>query len=484
MSASIKHPEVHTWIGGDPELGEGPSVHTLHDPNSGAELAAFAASSAEQVDRAVTAAHEAHEDGSWFRLGAEGRAAVLLEWATQLELRAEWIASLDALNSGVPITVTRLMSGAAAGVVRDATRLALEVGSPRMLGADDRTVELWRRPWGATGLILPWNAPAASAVKKLAFALAAGASVIMKPSSASPWSAEVIVQAAHEAGVPAGVVNVVAGGAPVGTQVVADQRIRAISMTGSTRTGRFIATMAAERFVRLNLELGSNNPAIVTADANLDDAAEAIVAGSVKLSGQWCEAPRRIIAAPSVIPELHDLIVEAYRAENIGPSLDEQTTVGPVAFEGRLRELRQQREELRAAGAKVTAVGDVPDTGWFFEPTVASAERLPINGEIFGPMLTLESAATDAEALTIANSGLTGLAGYVFGQEEEHTRRLARSLVAGEIKINGTSVLDMAADSAQSFFGDSGLGGHGDADMLEFFTGVQVIGTDPEGLPL
>lgn len=479
-------PELRTWIGGEPETSAEalPETQSLHDPNTGERLAENRSASLEQLDRAVTAAHEAHERGEWYGLGPEGRAEILEAFAVELESRAERIAPLDSLNSGVPISVTRLFAGSAGDTVRGAAARAVALGDERSLAADGRDVRVRRVPWGPTALIAPWNAPSAMAVKKLAYSLAAGSTAVLKPSSASPWSAQLIAEAASAAGIPRGVVSLVQGGGRLGAELVADPRIRSVCMTGSTPTGRSISAVAAPRFARLRLELGSNNPAIVLADADISQAALALAAGNLKLSGQWCEAPRRVLVAREAFEPLLEALEGALGAFRIGSSLAEDTTLGPVAFEARRTELEAQRDALVSVGARTIEVGEAPDRGWFMPPTLIVGERLELAEELYGPLLVVEPFDAIDDAIARANSGQVGLAGYVFTEDEAQGRRVGSRLLAGEVKVNGTSVLDMAPESTQSFFGDSGIGGHGDGELLEFFTGTQILGTDAPGLPL
>lgn len=480
----MAYPTLRTWIGGVAEESPESDGTWLRDPNTGEALAASASSSLDQVDRAVAAAQEAHDDARWRGLAPERRAEKLVALADWLDERAEEIARLDALNSGVPISVTRLFSGANGATLRDAARRAVVVGDVRDLSAEQGGVRLRRVPWGPTALILPWNAPSAMAVKKAAFALAAGASVVLKPSSFSPWSAQLLMKGVHAAGIPDGVVGLIQGSGEVGRALVADERISAISMTGSTPTGRAIATTAAPRFARMQLELGSNNAAIVRADADLPSAAKALADGVLKLSGQWCEAPRRVLVDRARREELAGLVLAEFGRRMIGSSLDDTTEVGPVAFAARRDALIEQRERLVQDGAEVMSVTRIPAQGCFFEPTVAVLDGPGLPEEVFGPMLLVGGYADENEAVTLANTGQVGLAAYVFGRDEEAAADLGTALVAGEVKVNGTSALDMSPDSAQSFFGASGLGGHGDDDVLDFFVGKQIVGSDRPGLPL
>lgn len=472
-------PELRTWIGGLPETSDVADGGRLHDPNDGAVLAESRSSSPEQVDRAIAAATAAHASGGWLGLGVEGRAPYLEALAVELDAAAEQIARLDSLNSGVPISVTRLFAGSNGGTVRSAIGRARAAGDARALEAEGREVVVHRIPWGPAALIVPWNAPSAMAVKKLAYALVAGAPAVLKPSSASPWSAQLIAAAAARAGIPSGLVNLVLGGASVGQQLVRDPRIRAISMTGSTATGRSIAAAAGPNFTRLRLELGANNAAIVLPGDDSVATADTLVRGFTKLSGQWCEAPRRVIVVGHSAPLVAALEDRLSRLI-IGSSLDDRTELGPVAFAARRDELVAQRDAL---GGRAVAVGEIPSDGYFMAPTLVVSDRDP-DGELFGPVLAIRSARDEAEALTLANSGPVGLSGYVFGPDEHAAAVLGAQLDAGEVKVNGTSVLDMAGDSVQSFFGSAGIGGHGDADVLDFFTGRRIVGTDAPGLPL
>lgn len=487
--ASAALPELLTWIGGVPEPSRNllPTAEALVNPNTGEMLAESRASSPAQVDRAIAVAHESHVDGRWSRTPISERTEILKRFARGLDNVCEEMARLDALNSGVPISVTRLFGESAGGNVRDAIRHSLELGDDRALDAADRDVRIRRVPWGPAALITPWNAPSAMAVKKLAYALAAGSTAVLKPSSAAPFSAQLIVRAAAEAGVPDGVVSLVQGSRDVGAQLVDDPRVTTISMTGSTPTGRSIATAAAPRFARMQLELGSNNPAIVMDDADLTRTAQSLVSGAMKLSGQWCEAPRHVFVTRTRLERLVDALTSALGRLRIGASTDETTTLGPVAFAARRSELHTQRDKLSAAGARVIEVGsivDLPSAGTFMAPTLIIGERLEPDSEIFGPMLLIEPFDDVETAISRANSGLVGLAGYVYTDSAERGRVIGTRLIAGEVKINGSSVLDMAPDSVQSFFSSSGIGGHGDRELLEFYTGVQVCGTDIPGLPL
>ncbi len=353
-----------------------------------------------------------------------------------------------------------------------------------MLAAQQGPVVLRRIPWGPTALIVPWNAPSAVAVKKMAYALIAGATVVLKPSPSAPWSSQIIASAVAETRIPDGVFSLLLGGGEVGHQICSDQRIRAISMTGSTATGRRIAQASAQHLTHLRLELGSNNPALVLADADIAGAVDSLVAGMTKLNGQWCEAPRRVFAHQSIYTDLLHELTDRLKNLRVGSSFDDETQVGPMAFRQRREDLKAQRDSLVAGGCVAEFSSSIPAAGWFFAPSVVSGSSVPLPGEVFGPMIAVESYTSLDSALSLANRGPHGLAGYVFSRAVDRAIEVGGRIEGGEIKINGTSVLDMAPQSAQSFFGDSGLGGHGDVDVLDFYSGKQVVGLDLPGAPI
>lgn len=476
-------PEPLTWVGGAAEPSVVADEAWLHDPNDGRPLQQARSSAPEQVDRAVAAAHAAHVAAAWASAGTAGRAPALERWADLLDERAADIAVLDALNTGVPIASTRLFAGSLGDTVRGAVRLAAERGDETALPADQGPVRLRRVPWGPTAVIAPWNAPSAIAVKKMAYALVSGAPVVVKPSEAAPWSTQLVVEAAC-AVLPAGTVSMVLGGGTVGAALCADPRIRAITMTGSTPTGQAIAAAAAPHLTRLRLELGSTNPVVVRADADVAATAQALFDGMTKLNGQWCEAPRAVYAHASVHDALVDALTALVREARPGSSLDEATAIGPQAFAARRDELVSQRDALLSSGRTLVAQAPVPDDGFFFGPALVVGDGPALPGEVFGPLLTLTSVPSDADAVRRANAVAGGLAAYVFGADVEAAIDLGTHLVGGEVKVNGTSLLDMSPESAQSFFGLSGVGGHGDRDVLDFYSGKQVVGRDLLGAPL
>ena len=477
-------PVLRTWISGEAVQSKGQIRLVSFDPNNFTQLPTSTESSLDQLEDALAQSWNNHERAVWQSLPMEDKAEVFERFAVGLEQRSERIAYLDALNSGVPISVTRLICSGNASIVRDAIQRSEEMNKTVVLPANHAEVRLLRVPWGPTALITPWNAPSPMIVKKMAFALAAGAPVIVKPSTIAPHSAELIAEAAAEAGFPAGTWSFIRGGGEMGQALVSDSRVRAVSMTGSTEVGRDIALRTIGRFTRLQLELGSNNPALVRSDADMKRTAKALISGAWKLSGQWCEAPRQIFAHKDVYDDLLIALEEESHQWRVGSSLDDLTQLGPVATRQRQESLLDQRSELISSGAQIFHQHDAPTEGSFFPATIMRANGARPDGEIFGPLLLVEQVDSDQEGLIAASEGNVGLAAYVFSEDVDAANYLAERLPAGEVKINGTSVLDMAQNSEQSFFGESGLGGHGDNRLLDFFTGTRVVGEDKPDMPL
>ena len=382
--------------------------------------------------------------------------------------------------------MARLFGGSLAGNFRDAIGHLGDGWASIDLSEDGRPVELLRIPWGPTAIFVPFNAPAAVAAKKVAYALAAGAPVILKAPENGPFGCNLLADAIDAAGLPAGVFQLVHGGEDVGARLTTDPRIRAIAFTGSVVTGRAIARAAAEDFKAVQLELGGNNPAIVRADADIELTAKALADGMVKLNGQWCEAPGKVLVAR----ELHDSLVAALerhlREVRIGSADDEQAQLGPLAFEAHRSRLDAQVQQLVDTGAEVVVAGDVPDLpGWFWAPRIiVGASAADAVEEMFGPVVTIHPVDSDDEAIAIANDSPSGLAGYVFGTDIAAAMDVGRRIRFGEVKINSTSLLDMSPRSVQSFWRSSGVGGHGDADVFRFFCGSQIVGIDRPGLPI
>lgn len=458
----------------------------LANPSTGEFIAKVAQTDPAEVDRAIEAADRIDKAGTWRLLSIDDRAAALLRVADELDQRGDRIGAAESVGSGVVISIARLFGGSLAGSFRDAVEQMRNGVLVQQVGESDRPVEILRIPWGPTAVLVPWNAPAAMAAKKCAYALAAGAPVILKPPERAPFGCNVLAEAIAAAGLPGGVFQLVHGGAGVGVQLTTDPRIRCISFTGSVTTGRAIAIAAAADFKAVQLELGGNNPVIIMPDADINEAAKSIASGMTKLNGQWCEGPGKIFVPPALERELVSALLAKLGGVVIGAHDDANAVMGPLAYRDHREQLQSRVDDLVRSGATAHQVPTAPDLpGWFWSPRVITGadEGLCVD-ELFGPVVTVHAVNSIDAAIDLANASPYGLAGYVFGSDVDAAMAVARSLRFGEVKVNGTSLLDLSPESVQSFWRSSGIGGHGDRDVFRFFCGSQIVGVDRPGLPI
>lgn len=456
------------------------------NPSTGEAIEVQRSTSRDGVEEAIAAADAIDRAGTWRAVPEATRAELLEVVADNLDARASQIAQAEALGTGVPITVTTMFADSLGGAFRDAAARLRAGWTHRDLSEGERPVHLLRLPWGPVAILVPWNAPTGVASKKVAYALAVGAPVILKANEWAPFGCGMLADAIHEAGLPSGAFQLVHGGAETGSLLVSDPRIRAISFTGSVEVGRTIARTAAPNFTALQLELSGNNPAIVLPDADLGHTAQEICAGMLKLNGQWCEAPRKIYVPTAAQDALIEELSSRLASVTIGAHDDVTTVLGPLAHESHRDHLDGQVHRLQELGARVETIGDLPNLGgWFWAPRIVTGvDARHCVEEMFGPVVTVHTYDSVADALGSANDSPFGLAAYVFGSEIDRAMSVGDSLRYGEVKVNGTSLLDLSPDSVQSFWRCSGIGGHGDDDVFAFFCGSQIVGVDRPGLPI
>jgi betaine-aldehyde dehydrogenase len=493
VTATVGSAENRTWD--SPELlppeqlvdGEWSTPETdggapLSDPITEEPLQPRVATPLAEVRRAVAAAWRDHRRDPGGIGTAGQRRAALLEAADRLDAMTDEIAAQESLTSAVPIAVTRLFAGSLGATLRSAAGRIPAI-APEDLGADGRSVLLHRLPLGPAAVIAPWNAPTAVAAKKTAYAWAAGCPVVLKPSPWTPNGTVLLVRALREAARSAGLqpvaVQLVFGDAEVGQALVSDPRVRAVSFTGSRAAGRAVAAAAAGGLAATQLELGSNNPAVVLADADLRDAAGHLARGMTKLNGAWCEGPGTVFVPGGLRDRLVDELIAHLGSERMGHPLDPDVSFGPQSNPAQWTGLRQRLDQLRESGARLVDVGEPPLPGRWIVPTLA-IEPSPESSraEVFGPVLIVRTYNDLDDAVDEAHLLETGLAGYVFSTSPAAAHDVGRRLPAGEVKINGTSLLDMSDRSAQTFWYGSGVGGHGDDELLRFFTGARIVGQD------
>lgn len=456
------------------------------DPNTREPVHRLVSTTPDDVERALGHAAGAYDGRPWSDDDRFERADVLDRVATALEARVEDIARADALTSGTPIGVTRAVAGFLPHRVRAAAADLRATPRVTALEAGGRDVRLHKVPWGPAAILTPWNGPSFIPAAKVASAVAAGCPVILKPSEHAPGSAQVVVECFVEAGLPSGALQLVHGAGDVGARLTGDPRIKVVSFTGGPGAGRAIARAGAEDFKVLQLELGGNNPVIVLDDADIDVAADGLLDGMTKLNGQWCEGPGKVLAPPALVGPLVDALTERISKLVVGHSLDDDSQVGPISNAPHFQTLQARIEGLRGLGAEIRQPAALPDLGGFFlSPTVAvGADPAQATAELFGPVLSVHAVESADEALRIANANPSGLDAYVFGVDTDRAIEVGARIVAGEVRVNGAKVVDLGDDSAQSFWGPSGIGGHGPNESVRVFCGDRVVGVDSPDLPL
>ncbi len=443
------------------------------------QLAEVARGDEQTASSAVQAAVDAFP--AWAELGPHGRAEHLHRWADAIEARIDDMAEVECADMGMLLkSLKARVVARAATNLRNYADLAVEheerVWSSK--GTENRVI---RMPSGPAVIITPWNAPLMLSTWKLAPALAAGNPVILKPAEWSPLSASLLADLADEAGMPPGVVNVVQGiGEEVGAALVADPRVARISFTGSPEAARHIGQAAARNIVPFTAELGGKGPLLVFEDADLDAAAKK-AAGQYDDSGQVCLAGTRLLVHES----LRDDFLERFHAytdeEVLGDSRDPDTTISPLIHPEHLARVDGFVQRAREAGDRVVRGGQRAEVagsrdGLWYEPTLiepASNDHEIVQREVFGPVLTFQTFADEAEAIALANSTEYGLSGIVYTTSRERAERVGRAVRAGTVWVNTFLVRDLTAPFGGC--GISGIGREGGDFALEFHADLKTL---------
>ena len=466
------------YIDGNWVPSEGRGV--LEVTNSATEeiIATIPDGTAGDVDKAVAAARAAFD--GWSNLPKEKRAEYLMKIHAGLEARTQEIAEAIAREVGMPVGLsTFIQVGLPKGNFAIAAGLLSSYEFEERIGNS----LVVREPFGVVGCISPWNYPLHQIALKVAPALAAGNTVVVKPSEVAPINAFILAEIVHEAGLPAGVFNLVTGVGPVvGEAIAAHHDVDMVSFTGSTRAGKRVAEVAARNVKKVSLELGGKSPNVILDDLDDEGFTKAVAAGVGKCfanSGQTCTALTRMLVPRARMAQAEQIVAATAAKFTVGDPFDPATRLGPLVSEVQRERVRGFiRTGIDEGATLVTGGADIPDglsTGYFVQPTVFSnvtPDMTIAREEIFGPVLSIMPYDSEEEAIRIANDTVYGLAAGVWGATPEGAQRVARRLKAGQVEVNGG-----AFNPAAPFGGykQSGLGREAGKFGLEEFCEVKAM---------
>ncbi len=440
-------------IGGErTPAADGRTFHTL-DPATGEVIAEVAFAGPDDVDRAVSSAREALESGPWRSMPAAGRSAAIEAFAGALERNAAEVADLEALDNGKPVKLAlRVDVPLSVGHLRYFAGWPTKIeGSVLPVAQPDMLCYTRREPVGVCAQIIPWNFPLLIAIWKLAPALAAGCTVVLKPAEETPLVALRLAELALDAGIPPGVINILTGDGSTGAALVDHPGVDKIAFTGSTEVGREVGRKGGDALKRVTLELGGKSPAIILPDADVDAAVKGAFQAIYYNSGQACNAGSRLFVPVERYDEVLSALADRATSSRLGPGLEPTTQLGPLVSAKQLDRVLGYIEDGRGAGAELItggsrALGD--SGGYYVEPTLFSSdddELRIVREEIFGPVLVASAYDTLDEVIERANGGDYGLAAGIWTRDLGAAHRVADRLRAGSVYINRWGLSDPAA---------------------------------------
>ncbi|MCR4265833.1 aldehyde dehydrogenase family protein [Nitratireductor sp. ZSWI3] len=449
-------------------------------PGNSREVGNYPKAGVADVDMAVGAAREAFDTGGWRRMPGVERAGILAATANLMREHADELALFETLESGKTITSARREIFASADIWNYCAGLARTLhGEAHSNLGDNLLAAILREPVGVVSIVTPWNFPVLVVSQKLPFALAAGCTVVLKPSEFTSATTLMIAELVQEAGLPNGVLNVLTGfGDPVGQRMLDHPDVDMISFTGSTRVGKVAIAASAAHIKKVSLELGGKNAQVVFADADLEDAADAVVEGAFKNAGENCNCGARILVERSVFDRFIGRVKELASQVRVGDPLDPQTQVGAIIHEQHLDKICAFVDRAERDGARIhLGKGRLrSEAGYYAQPCLVTGvdNNAPIaNEEVFGPVAVAMPFDSDDEALRIANQTEYGLSASVWTSDYERAMRFGRELQAGTVWVN--TYLSGPPELPFGGCKQSGLGRENGKAGIEEFTEIKTV---------
>ncbi|GAB1766127.1 aldehyde dehydrogenase family protein [Priestia megaterium] len=440
---AVKTLTLNMYINGEWRKAE--KQRSTVNPATGEVIGYAAEGSAEDMKAAIEAAREAFDSGIWSETSASDRAAILFKIADKLEEAKEELAALETMDNGKPYREAEADVEDAAACFRYYAGLITKPDGQTYSVPAPMQAMVIKEPIGVCGLIVPWNYPLLMSVWKIAPALAAGNTIVFKPSEVTPVTPTKLFEILESVGLPKGVANLVMGaGDTVGNTLIQDKRVDKISFTGGTVTGKHIMRQAAENVTKVSLELGGKSPNIIFADADFETAVDYALFGIFAGSGQICAAGSRILVEESIAERFIERFAERAQKIKVGNGMDQEIEMGPLVSEEHMKKVlkyieigKQEGARLVCGGNRITSSG--LEKGFFVEPTVFSSvtsNMKIVQDEIFGPVVVIQTFKDEKEAIKLANDTEYGLAGSVFTTDGAKALRVIKKLRAGITWVN------------------------------------------------